>query len=214
MLLSPKGRLARLCLFLFCAATSWGLHAQATNVTPEDEYRKLIRVDEEIHPLGENLFGETVSLYNGTLSFEQTDVSLAGEGPAIQVERSFHLRALKESESIDGAFSDWDRELPWITTVTANQTNVTGWQVRNSADPDARCSHFGAPPTVMAQQGGSDWEPHSWWAGYQLVVPGQGSQDLLKCVAEDAETPQMSGMTLRTAYYPTLELAPHKQGRR
>jgi hypothetical protein len=66
-MLLPKGQLARLCLLLFSVTTSWGLHAQAANVTPEDEYKKLIRVNEDIHPLGENPFGENVSLYNGSL---------------------------------------------------------------------------------------------------------------------------------------------------
>lgn len=132
-------------------------HAQST-VTPEDEYKKLIRVSEDIQPLGENPFGEQVSLYNGSLSFEQTDVSLPGNGPLLQLSRSYHLREAKESESIDGAFSDWDIEIPRITTMTANQVNVTGWQI-NQSNSNARCTLFGPPPTVAPQQGGADWEP-------------------------------------------------------
>ena len=168
-------------------------HAQST-VTPEDEYKKLIRVSEDIQPLGENPFGEQVSLYNGSLSFEQTDVSLAGNGPLLQLTRSYHLRETKESESIDGAFSDWDIEIPRITTMTANQANVTGWQI-NQSNRDARCTLFGPPPTVAAQVGGADWEPMTWWTGYQLVVPGSGSQDLLKRTGENTLSPDMGGMT-------------------
>lgn len=44
--------------------------------SPEDEYRKLIRVNQDIQPLGEHPFGENVSLYDGSLSFTQTDISL------------------------------------------------------------------------------------------------------------------------------------------
>ena len=167
-------------------------HAQST-VTPEDEYKKLIRVSEDIQPLGENPFGEQVSLYNGSLSFEQTDVSLAGNGPLLQLTRSYHLREAKESESIDGAFSDWDIEIPRITTMTANQANVTGWQI-NQSNKDARCTLFGRPPTVAAQVGGADWEPMTWWAGYQLIVPGSGSQDLLKRTGENTLSPDMGGV--------------------
>jgi len=44
------------------------------DVTPEDEYKKKIRVSEEISPLGEHPFGERISTYNGGLSFLQADV--------------------------------------------------------------------------------------------------------------------------------------------
>ncbi|WP_426701007.1 hypothetical protein ACPPVV_16770 [Rhodanobacter sp. Col0626] len=168
-------------------------HAQST-VTPEDEYKKLIRVSEDIQPLGATPFGESVSLYNGSLSFDQTDISLAGDGPVLQLSRSYHLREAKESESIDGAFSDWDVEIPRITTMTANQANVTGWQTRQ-AGSNARCTLFGPPPTVAPQQGGADWEPTTWWTGYQLIVPGSGSQDLLTRALENTLSPNMSGKT-------------------
>ncbi|MDW2981379.1 MAG: hypothetical protein WBG81_09410 [Rhodanobacter sp.] len=189
-----RNRWQGICLWAVVLVSSASLcHAQST-VTPEDEYKKLIRVSEDIQPLGENPFGEQVSLYNGSLSFEQTDVSLAGNGPLLQLTRSYHLREAKESESIDGAFSDWDIEIPRITTMTANQANVTGWQI-NQSNSNARCTLFGRPPTVAAQVGGADWEPMTWWAGYQLVVPGSGSQDLLKRTGENTLSPDMGGMT-------------------
>lgn len=62
-------------------------HAQST-VTPEDEYRKLTRVTEDIQTLGDTPFGEAISLYSGSLSFEQTDISAAGTGPLLQVTRT------------------------------------------------------------------------------------------------------------------------------
>jgi YD repeat-containing protein len=189
----PEGRLARLCL-LVCMATSVSgtLHAQAA-VTPEDEYKKLIRVNEEIQPLGATPFGENVSLYNGSLSFEQTDISLSGDGPTLQLSRSYHLREGKESESVDGAFSDWEIEIPRITTMTAYQGNVTGW-ITSRASSNARCTLFGGPPTVH-QTGSVDWEPATWWTGYRLLIPGSGSQDLLSRASENTLSPNMSGKT-------------------
>ncbi len=68
---------------LFCARA----HAQST-VTPEDEYKQLIKIDQDVQPLGPHPIGEHISLYDGTLSFEQTDVSLRGDGPTIQLSRS------------------------------------------------------------------------------------------------------------------------------
>jgi len=164
-----------------------------SQVTPEDEYKKLIKVNEDVQPLGETPFGESVSLYNGSLSFEQTDISLPGTGPLISVSRSYHLREAKESESVDGAFSDWDIEIPKLTTVTANQMNVTGWQI-DAPNADARCTLFRRPPTVAMQQGGADWDPGVWWTGYQMVMPGGGSQDLLKRTSANTLAPQMTGL--------------------
>ena len=65
-----RNRWQGICLWAVVLVSSASLcHAQST-VTPEDEYKKLIRVSEDIQPLGENPFGEQVSLYNGSLSFE------------------------------------------------------------------------------------------------------------------------------------------------
>jgi hypothetical protein len=84
---------------------SFGCHAQSTgSVTPEDEYKQLIQVDQSIHPLGEHPFGESISLYDGSLSFEETDVSVPGNGPTIQLGR-----VLTPASEVGGfIFGDWD----------------------------------------------------------------------------------------------------------
>ncbi|MHB1059116.1 MAG: hypothetical protein ACYC0F_14655 [Rhodanobacter sp.] len=181
-------------------------HAQS-KVTPEDEYKKLIRVSEDIQPLGENPFGEQVSLYNGSLSFDQTDISLPGNGPLLQVSRSFRTMETHpdnpvgglSGSSIDGAFSDWDIDLPRITTLVGYHAINNGWIVPGSS-PYARCSHFGMPPTIAGWQGNAPWEPHSWWAGYQLIVPGAGSQDLLSRATPENPLAPSAG----TAAYPIV----------
>ena len=76
-------------------------HAQS-KVTPEDEYKKLIRVSEDIQPLGENPFGEQVSLYNGSLSFDQTDISLPGNGPLLEVSHSFRTMETHPDNPVGG----------------------------------------------------------------------------------------------------------------
>jgi YD repeat-containing protein len=54
-----------------------------------------------------------------------------------------------------------------------------------------RCQNFGPPPgdIITDLHGGgtpANWVPEQWWQGYQLIVPGQGSQDLLR--NQDAST--------------------------
>lgn len=179
--------------------TSLPIVAQAqSTTTPEQEYKKLIKVNEDIQPLGDTPFGERISLYDGSLSFSQTDITVTGTGPAITVGRDFTLHSVNDRPDLQyRAFGDWDLQLPQIETVTANQRNVTGWQVAAS-NPNAICTHFGPPPSVAAPPGDSlraDWEPKTWWQGYQLRIPGQASQDLLSRSAANTATPAVAGLT-------------------
>jgi hypothetical protein len=96
------------CGFLPAFVSGW-CHAQTTgSVTPEDEYKKLIKVNQDIQPLGAHPFGEDISLYDGTLSFEETDVSVPGNGPLLQLGRS-----LKTAEGPGYAF---DAKRPLMPT--------------------------------------------------------------------------------------------------
>lgn len=174
-----------LCLWTVVLTTLAPLCRAQSAVTPEDEYKKLIHASADAQPLGENPFGEQVSLYNGSLSFEQTDVSVVGNGPLLQLSRSCRPQDRNEAGAIDGGFADWDMEVPRIDTLAATQWLVAG------TNPRARCSRFGLPPTIAGTQGGAAWEPATWWTGYQLVVPGQGSQDLLRRSAQNTLSPSM-----------------------
>jgi len=174
---------------------------RAQSVAPEDEYKKLIRVSEDIQPLGEHPFGENISLYDGSLSFTQTDVSLRGNGPVLELVRQFRVED-DTSERVDRLsypFGDWDIALPHLETVVPNGyyfnsttnswLNVNGWMVSNEANPNARCSSFAPPFPVVSHAGDSalePWDPYTYWHGYHLVMPGQGSQDMLG--NEDAAT--------------------------
>jgi len=170
------------------------VHAQST-VTPENEYKQLIKVDQDIQPLGANPFGEDISLYDGTLSFEETDVSIPGNGPTLQLSRSLRTTdALTYALNAQRPFGDWDLDIPRIETNTADQENDLGWQTVNSAT--ARCSYFNVPPSVNpSQSGGDPWSPNQWWYGYHLIIPGQGSQELLARGTVNTLSPSMSGVS-------------------
>ena len=167
-----------------------------TSVTPEDEYKKLIKVDQDIEPLGAHPFGEQISLYDGSLSFEETDISLAGNGPTIRLSRSFQTaESPAYSFNAQRPFGDWDLDIPRIETISADQGNVTGWET--SSLTNYRCSFFSAPPSVSPSQPGADsWGASQWWNGYHLVVPGEGSQELLaRDVQNNPLSPTISGQT-------------------
>ena len=166
---------------------------RAQSVLPETEYKKLIKVDEDIQPLGANPFGESISLYNGTLSFEQTDISFSGNGPTIQLSRSLQTTdGLAFALNRQRPFGDWDLDIPRIETLTAGTTT---WQV--SSGPTAgRCTSFDEPPIVGSTQPGTNsWSPDQWWYGYHLIVPGSGDQPLLARVAANTLTPTMGSQS-------------------
>lgn len=181
--------------FVCMAAVALSCAARAQNVQPEDEYKKLIRVSEDIQPLGEHPFGENISLYDGSLSFTQTDVSLRGNGPVLELMRQFKVEngATEKPDRLNYPFGDWDIVLPHLETITPiayyfdsiknNWIKVDGWMVANDgADPNARCSKFGLPMEVSSHPADSallPWDPDTWWHGYHLVMPGEGSQDVL-----------------------------------
>ncbi|WP_250628644.1 RHS repeat domain-containing protein [Pinirhizobacter soli] len=170
------------------------LLALGQNQTLETEYKKLIQVDTDVSPLGANPFGENISLYDGSLSFEQTDVSLKGTGPLVTVSRTFAVSSNNETPlKFEGAFGDWELNVPRIETYTANQLNVTAWQVP-ATDPLARCTNFEAPPVVNGIGGTDPSEPETWWYGYHLIIPGVGSRVLQQ--PSSTNTVKPSGKTI------------------
>ncbi|HEY0199893.1 MAG TPA: hypothetical protein VGC19_15370 [Rhodanobacter sp.] len=167
-----------------------------SSVTPEDEYKQLIKVNQDIQPLGAHPFGENISLYDGTLTFAETDVSLPGNGPTIELGRSL------APEEFPGygvlslyPFYDWDLDIPRIETITAIPA---GWQTSTAGNPTGgtnRCSNFTPPPYAPSTVGGGGgmWAPSLFWYGYHLILPGQGNQELMPRASANTLAPTISG---------------------
>src|ERR1043165_3973882 len=74
---SPSRRgSGRLLLAFGCAVAAQGAGAQSIGY--QEEYQKLIDAEQQTAPLTDTLFGDSTSLYNGSTTFTQTDVSLKG----------------------------------------------------------------------------------------------------------------------------------------
>lgn len=165
--------------------------------TPEEEYRQYIQVPQTLQPLGKYPFGEQINLYDGSLSFQVTDIDLRGTGLPLQLVRSYKV----ENSSADGyqqntLLAGWTLEVPRLTTLVARRSaNLAGpgWVV-NSTDQLARCSQFFEPPDMVPTDG-SDWSPDEWWTGVQMLVPGHGSQVVLARSPQNGQMPQMNGMS-------------------
>ena len=176
-------------------------HAQSsTSVTPDQEYQKLIQVDQNIQPLGEHPFGENINLYDGTLSFELSDVSLRGSGPTIELGRTLSFWGWADpSQNALRPFGDWDLDIPRIETLAGGegtpiwQTGVGG--TTPTVGTTQRCSNFAPPPGIASTLSEGGWVPDEWWYGYNLLVPGQAKQLLMPRVAANALSPTISGMS-------------------
>ncbi|MDQ0008425.1 YD repeat-containing protein [Luteibacter jiangsuensis] len=192
------------CLAVVCLVVAPGILAQTATTNPEDEYKKLVKVDTEIKPLGENPFGESVNVFDGSLSFHVVDISIPGTGPTIEIGRTFHADGDNAVRWSDSEFGDWDMDYPRLTTLTSNQGTIIqgpsqiGWQVNSVARTD-RCTNFGDPPDQRVGRAGSDpLTPDVWWnQGYSLQIPGSADQNMLLRVATSPAAPTVDGLTYK-----------------
>ncbi|MFC5740098.1 hypothetical protein [Dyella tabacisoli] len=184
---------------LVVSSPAW---SQSAPVSPESEFQKRIKVSEDIQPLGENPFGENISLYNGALSFEQTDVSATGIGPLLQISREFHLPDVLPTTVyhtfLNNGFVDWSLEVPRLETMSAangtanlEPADTAPWFFTSNAQ---RCSSFASGPDMYVTFKSTviDYMPQQWWHGYQLIIPGAGSQEVLLRDASNTQSPQMT----------------------
>ena len=172
-------------VFLVAALTTLPLLAFA-QVDYNAEDAKRIKSAEVVGALGDDLFGESVNFYTGATSFRHTDLSLPGNGSLpMQVSRSRGIEDLETKHNPLGReFGDWELDLPYIGGVFLE--NV-GWAVDTST-PALRCS---SPTSQLsaAPKGYNGFQASRYWQGYSVNLPGQGTQPLLRKLANDATTP-------------------------
>jgi YD repeat-containing protein len=145
-----------------------------------DEYEKQIKSAEVVGALGTDLFGDQVNFYTGSTSFVHTDVNLTGNHALpVNLVREYRMEVQGEVPR-KGMFGDWDIQIPHLQGVFHLQ-----WE---SMDGSAtRCSNPSAPPKVTYQ--GTSFDGPEYWSGAQLHLPGGGSQEMLKVVAENPNKP-------------------------
>ncbi|MFT4257598.1 MAG: hypothetical protein QM599_11650 [Pseudoxanthomonas sp.] len=154
---------AALGVSLACISSAWA------QKLPWEEYDRLAEMGRSIAPLkADDMFGDSVDLYSGGLSFSATDVSLPGNNALpVSVGRKLVIANRKDYPAFDYAFDNWDLDIPNISAVFSTQGNAT-WCTSN------------APPIVTP---GID--PDKYWNGHHANLPGGGELLLV-----NAERPQ------------------------
>jgi YD repeat-containing protein len=171
----------RVALALVCAYCSSTVAAQE-RVEAESEYANKIGKAQNMGRLDEGSFGENISLFNGQLSFSITDIAIPGNNGlpvTLSRKRTISERYLHQNAKPGGlaGFYDWDLDLPYLEGVFS----ARGWVVGSDNDPTRyqRCS-LQKKPFV----GESTPYPEDMiWNGYNLSLPGEGSEQLLVAAA-------------------------------
>jgi len=206
-------QIARQVAWMVVAALASSLHAQTlgspppatpeppvfqvertTGATVSSSYLagKLPTAPDSVAAYGPDLFGDKASLYNGSLEFEQTDISLPGNSALpIALTRRY---SPGRHPIVRGQLGDWDLALPRISGTFSDQGWLTALGGTN------RCSNYTAPPSVNGGGAGGSvgFSPSDYWQGTTLDVPGQGAQELL------LRSPAFPGMPLDGGSYPIV----------
>ncbi len=157
------------------------VYSHAQDVTAYEEQYKLIKAPRAATTLGPDLFGDSVNLYNGRLSFAQTDVSLRGNNALpVSVGRRIGVGA---SPWTQRAFGAWELDIPHLHGVFSARDLWT------ASPSGARCSSFNMPQGVSGFAGRAGFEPLEFWQGSFMYIPGAGDQELLSRTDETAPSP-------------------------
>ena len=137
-----------------------------------------------VQTIGPDLFGDRVNLYNGTLTFEHTDLQLPGNNALPVALTRQHIPG--RSWRVRGSMADWDIQTP---RIEGRFSALEGWITASGGTN--RCSGFSDPPTVAQASAGRivGYISMDYWQGTNIVVPGQGSQELLVRESGYADTP-------------------------
>ena len=142
---------------------------------PWQEYGKFIQKRAGVTALGPDAFGESVSLYNGALSFSVTDINVPGNSAlAVALTRTFEVRDRPIYFLFDRPMADWDLDLPRISG-----TYGPTWQ-------NQRCTDTNGAPTVFGAYTRNDY-----WQGLQASIPS-GGELLLHRPNQTPATPRPS----------------------
>ena len=151
---------------------------QVGAVEPYQEYSKRIQTAQNMTALKNDLFGESVSLYNGKTDFSVTDIDLSGnDSLPVRLSRRFsvelHLTgsASTFNANLEGA-GGWDVDVPYISGTFPSS---------GSSWADTRCSG-NMVPSVSTQFALTDI-----WQGNTIHIPGGGDRTML---ALEANTPR------------------------
>lgn len=182
--------LISLLLLLSLDSTAYAQSEQ--NGIPKIDWQEKIEANQSLNALDYSLMGETIDLHTGGLSFAHTDISLPGNSNLDVSLRRERTMGELHHRSVNADFGDWNLIVPRIDAIVGP---TSPWK-KTSGD---RCSaslaiNFPAEQVWIPQKlagnpnlGGqfisgsvTDYTANDYSSGINMIIPGQGSQRLLK----------------------------------
>lgn len=139
--------------------------AQAQETRPWEEYNKIIARSDTVAAYGPDLFGDSVDLSAGALSFSVTDASIPGNSKLpVTLTRTLSINNRRGYSTREGALADWDLDIPNVSGVFAST-----WA-------DNRCTSSAPPPIIqkLVQSTYTYFYPEDYWHGTHAQMPGGG----------------------------------------
>lgn len=134
---------------------------------PWTQYDKTIAKKRDVASLTNDLFGDSVDLYNGRLSFHAVDIDLPGNnGLPVRLARSFNVVTRLEY-STQNPFANWELDVPSISGVYASKFAEIIYETNYTWDGQ-RCSGALTPPTI------GPYFAMDYWYGLSANMPGGG----------------------------------------
>lgn len=174
-------RASKLTLITVIVAMSWSV-APSSAQSVIDQYNKSIRPNMEIKPLGLDLFGDQISMLDGALSFNVTDVSVATDsGLPMTVGRTLSIQDQARDQQSRGVFRAvlgemWELDVPYVKVRTDARR---GWVGHDGSTN--RCSKGVAAPAVtgLPPFGLVVYESEDYYSGVTANIPGYGEEILV-----------------------------------
>jgi YD repeat-containing protein len=163
-------------LSAFCVGLllSGGLAAQtvADGIHPYLEYQKRIKTAESLSALDTGLFGEAVSLYDGSTQFRVVEIDLPGNNALpVQFARRLNVQfqpqgIIRNHDSRLLGIGNWDVEVPYVTVTYAKSTGL----------PTQVCALGSVPSSGI-------FNVREFWSGLNVHLPGRGDTTMLSILA-------------------------------
>lgn len=131
-----------------------------------NEYAKRVRSTENVSPLGDEAFGDKVSLFNGTVRFSHDLIAVPGNSGLRVALGIFHDPHDIAQGQLNG---NWDLDIPYVGAVHESKSSQqNGW----------------VPVPANVNNGYVEFDRSMFWSGNRLTIDGGGGGDLLSIPAD------------------------------
>lgn len=166
-------KLIGLCVWV-CVLVLFPMDASAQGMSWGEEFSRRINSLHQIQPLGDDTFGDEISLYDGSTTLNVTDITIAGNSDIpVALSRTWNPQNHGLSQQV---VADWVIDVP----------NLNGMFIPSRGWPEQRCTQAAPPPGVTSSSPPNYLVLPSWqfWTGNQLNLSGSGNDMMLSMTSD------------------------------